>query len=173
MQGHIFQFRKVCIMYAIRIFNCSKYFGTRSPSSRRQCVPVPKIFNGTDTFSGTTHFWYRYFFGTNFFQYRFWDFFRYQILPIPVPRLFLATFFSHTTKNEKFPVTVCHTLLGAIQILQTEKDGRPFFKESSLQGGLGILKGEDPLWWIHYYRMVQGVYPGWSSPWRAIMMKQK
>ena len=52
----------------------------------------------------------------------------------------------------------------AVQMLQTEsKDGRSLFKESSLQGGLGILKGEDSLWWIHHHRVVQRVHPGRSS----------
>ena len=49
-----------------------------------QCVTVPKMFNDTDT--GT-------FFGTKFFRYRFRDCFWYQILPIPVPRLFSDTKF--------------------------------------------------------------------------------
>ena len=61
------------------------------------------------------------------------------------------------------PVSQCHLPL-AVQMLQTEsKDGRSLFKESSLQGGLGILKGEDSLWWIHHHRMVQRVHPGRSS----------
>ena len=64
--------------------------------------------------------------GIKFFRYRFRDFFpvpnfsdtgsetfyRYQIWPIPVPRLFSGTnLFRYYQKNEKFPVPVRHTLI--------------------------------------------------------------
>ena len=74
------------------------------------------VLNISDTGTGT-------FFGTKFFRYRFRDFFpipnltdtgsetffRYQIFPIPVPRLFSGTNlfryrFRYHQKNEKFPV---------------------------------------------------------------------
>ena len=50
-----------------------------------QCVTVPKIFTIPILFSGTKYllYWFR-------------DFFRYQILPIPVPRFFPVANFSNT-----------------------------------------------------------------------------
>ena len=67
----------------------------------RYFFPVTNIF---DTDTGT-------FFGTKCFRYRFQDFFRYQILAIPVPRLFSGTkFFRYRVryhqKNKKIPVPV-------------------------------------------------------------------
>ena len=95
----------------------------------QQCVTVPKILNDTDTF----------FSGTKCFRYRYRYFFRYQIFPIPVPRLFSGTKFfryrfryffpvpifsdtgSDTTKKMKnsryreFPVPVRHTLASSME----------------------------------------------------------
>ena len=58
----------------IKIKNCIVY----------QCVTVPKISNDTDTDT---------FFGTKFSDTGSETFFRYQILPIPVPILFFGTKF--------------------------------------------------------------------------------
>ena len=55
-----------------------------------QCVTVPsKMLNDTDTFSGTKYFRYRYwyFFSVpNFTNTDSETFFRYQIIPIPIPK---------------------------------------------------------------------------------------
>ena len=43
--------------------------------------------------------------GTKYFQFGYWYFFRYQILPVPVPRLFSDTSSDTTRTNEEFPCT--------------------------------------------------------------------
>ena len=55
----------------------------------RYFFPVPNIFA---THTGT-------FFGTKFFRYWFRDFFRYQILPIPILRLFPEQKFSDNVSD--------------------------------------------------------------------------
>ena len=82
----------------------------------RYFFPGPNIFHtDSGTSFGTKFSWYRFgdFFpvpnfssGTKFFQYWFRYFFRHQIFPIPVPRLFSDTnLFRCHQKNEKVPVS--------------------------------------------------------------------
>ena len=99
---------------------------TRPP---HQCVTVPKMLNDTDTntFSGTKYFRYRY-------QY----FFRYQIFPIPVPRLFRYQIFpipvSIPPKKWKIPGTcTSHSALQCIgQIKQFARHRFIFNNEREL-----------------------------------------
>ena len=86
-----------------------------------QCVTVPKILNDTDIpilFSCT-----------KYFRYRCRYFIRYQICPIPVPRLFQAPNFSDTGSDttRKFPLPIIN-LQNSKKLATKISSGTKFFR---------------------------------------------
>ena len=125
--------RKMKIQFFCNHYKPSKflYFGDKN-QFLHQIVPilVPRLFpvpNFSETNSET-------YFGTNFFRYRFRDFFGTKSVLRPVPGLFSVPIFSDTgsdttRKKNNFPVPVPIINLQNFQILRTKiSSGTKFFQ---------------------------------------------